>query len=685
MAINFMNNELVDLVDENTTNTLPELRSIIANPQLTDPSIDVSSLRTTTPTRSELLAAVPEFSGLKYDPTERSYVEDLYALYGAGLPTIDVAQDTAQIPGAVDTLVDVGGGGGQNQVTGDSVAGFDPGVTPGPSGFIGLDPDMDIDPQDFAQEDYGIYDPPELGGVDGMSGGQATPGAEFADQNPYGGTGTMDDLGADTFDTMPQESPVATFGDTTTGLEDYVEGIDLTTGLPKTPAIDTTPDAPPSLGFGNAYEEPMSLENVIGTDANVGFVDTPEQQQGFLQDVLGRAGQTVEGALTELGKVPGAVVDFANQTVDLFGQKLNVGKTLASAAINKVVGGPISLVFDAIGALGIEGGPTLQTEKADSIGLLNPNATGGYQDKYGINTQSAFGDYDQYNIDRVEQLEDIVADQKKRNLTNTIQMQELEDRKEYNRISGVGGDITPNATPTDIATGNVTGDATIAEIIAQQDRNEIQPTDPSLDIPDRGRGDQDTGSTSTDPADDFDDGTMTGVAADITGDPIGGFFDAVDSAAGGSGSPSGGLTDAQAAANQDAARGGNTGSTGMSDAQAAANQDAARGGSSGGGGSGGKIVCTMMNDSYGFGSFRNKIWLRHSKDLAPEYQKGYHKIFLPLVKLSKNNKVLKKMLEHIAVHRTIDIRQESRGKVHLLGRVYRKILEPICYFVGKHG
>ena len=108
-----------------------------------------------------------------------------------------------------------------------------------------------------------------------------------------------------------------------------------------------------------------------------------------------------------------------------------------------------------------------------------------------------------------------------------------------------------------------------------------------------------------------------------------------------------------------------------------------RGGGNGGNG-GGKIVCTMMNESYGFGSFRNKIWLKHSKGLAPEYQKGYHKIFLPLVRLSKNNKILKKMLEHIAVHRTIDIRQEARGKVHLLGRVYRKILEPICYWVGKY-
>ena len=87
------------------------LQSIIADPNITDPSIDVSNLRTTTPTRSELLAAVPEFSGLKFDPTQRSYIEDLYSVYSGGLPTL--ATDTAQIPGAVDTSVDVGGGGEQ--------------------------------------------------------------------------------------------------------------------------------------------------------------------------------------------------------------------------------------------------------------------------------------------------------------------------------------------------------------------------------------------------------------------------------------------------------------------------------------------------------------------------------------------------------------------------------------------
>ena len=38
------------------------LQSIIADPKLTDPSIDVGKLRQTTPTRAELLADVPEFS-----------------------------------------------------------------------------------------------------------------------------------------------------------------------------------------------------------------------------------------------------------------------------------------------------------------------------------------------------------------------------------------------------------------------------------------------------------------------------------------------------------------------------------------------------------------------------------------------------------------------------------------------
>jgi hypothetical protein len=106
---------------------------------------------------------------------------------------------------------------------------------------------------------------------------------------------------------------------------------------------------------------------------------------------------------------------------------------------------------------------------------------------------------------------------------------------------------------------------------------------------------------------------------------------------------------------------------------------------------GGKIVCTAMNQEYGFGSFRNAIWLAQSKDLDPAYEKGYHKLFLPLVnyayKTGEKNalqRILRDVLEHIARHRTADIWKQKRGKTRdTYGMIYRAILEPICYVVGK--
>jgi hypothetical protein len=106
---------------------------------------------------------------------------------------------------------------------------------------------------------------------------------------------------------------------------------------------------------------------------------------------------------------------------------------------------------------------------------------------------------------------------------------------------------------------------------------------------------------------------------------------------------------------------------------------------------GGKIVCTMMNEqAYGFGSFRNAIWLKHSENMpnAKVYEKGYHTLFLPLVNFAKGegklNKVVRNVLAHIARHRTADIYKQMRGnKRDTLGRIYRAILEPICYVAGK--
>ena len=128
------------------------------------------------------------------------------------------------------------------------------------------------------------------------------------------------------------------------------------------------------------------------------------------------------------------------------------------------------------------------------------------------------------------------------------------------------------------------------------------------------------------------------------------------------------------------------------DAISAALQDARRGGQydsgGGSGGGGGKVVCTMMNERYGFGSFRNKIWMKFHESYGPEYQKGYHAIFLPLVKIAKGegkiNTAVRKVLEHMGRHVTADMFKIMKGKKRdTLGRIYRAIFEPTCRIIGK--
>jgi hypothetical protein len=108
--------------------------------------------------------------------------------------------------------------------------------------------------------------------------------------------------------------------------------------------------------------------------------------------------------------------------------------------------------------------------------------------------------------------------------------------------------------------------------------------------------------------------------------------------------------------------------------------------------SGGKIVCTAMNEAYGFGSFRQAIWLQHSATMpnAKTIEKGYHTLFLPVVAYAFNGtpnalrNAVRRVAEHIARHRTADLWKEMRGKKRdPLGRIYRAIIEPICYIVGK--
>jgi len=105
---------------------------------------------------------------------------------------------------------------------------------------------------------------------------------------------------------------------------------------------------------------------------------------------------------------------------------------------------------------------------------------------------------------------------------------------------------------------------------------------------------------------------------------------------------------------------------------------------------GGKsIVCTAMYQTTGLEDWSKamKIWYIYQKKyLTIQHQEGYHKLFKPFVKGMHKNKIIRAIGAHIAKHRTQDLKHIMFGsKPSWLGRVYRKILEPICYFVGKHG
>lgn len=104
-----------------------------------------------------------------------------------------------------------------------------------------------------------------------------------------------------------------------------------------------------------------------------------------------------------------------------------------------------------------------------------------------------------------------------------------------------------------------------------------------------------------------------------------------------------------------------------------------------------KIVCTAMNKAYGFGSFRQKIWLAHSYNMPPEYQIGYHAIFLPWVRYVYNDatkndrlaRIVRNWLEGVAKRRTADIWAQSRGRKRKLSVIVeRKVLESLCYVTG---
>jgi hypothetical protein len=484
---------------------------IVTDPDIVDPGIDVSGLRTQTDT--SLLGNIPDFAGIQYEAFNPNRLSDLMRLYSTGLPMIDTP--------AAATPPDTGGGdsgdGGQATIPIDAPT-FDDGVT-SDEGFIDIQPDtggITSDPIEMENIASNPYDIPM--NID-------DPGASIENiiaQNPSG-----------TIPGRPDIFDINQTGDPSQNMLDVPTTEVLGTGV--MPAFG---DMPTEFTLGPAYTgefDPYDEGTVFDTS---GLTDaTPEQQESFLQNVLGQAGQTVEGALTQLGKIPGAIVDIANQTVDVFGKKLNVGKTLAGLAINRIVGGPVSLVFDALQSLP-KSKSQLQYEGFNDdqrAAIDQAYGPGGVMEGY--NPVSAFGDGPLVTIqERIDNRYANVSDP-----ANDPTIKELERlRDTLGGIEAVNAVKTgapqedigaiPGDTGADPITGDLPGGGNIVDEFAPSDDKDDSPA-PTSPV---NEADVEAGLGTESISDFVDDFEVSGEAAPITG--VSGsdsFFDAVDTATGG--------------------------------------------------------------------------------------------------------------------------------------------------------
>ena len=235
-------------------------------------------------------------------------------------------------------------------------------------------------------------------------------------------------------------------------------------------AKQTIDPAPASQALDDEYYEfdtPPTTDFPEQVDFQQGFIDAKDYSApGTLADPMEKQDFVTEADMVNPSKLLqrlGLPADF------------DIKQAALEAGINLVAGVPITLIGRALGAV-LPDGLTATTNLARETGLLTGDTTV-TQDKYGINTQSALGDYTQYNVDRVEKLEDSMEKSKARHVSkhgsldakneynmtwaemNKRNLQELKDRKEFVTRSGVGGDVE----------GDQPG-MTIAEDIALQDR-----------------------------------------------------------------------------------------------------------------------------------------------------------------------------------------------------------------------
>ena len=366
----------------------------------------------------EAAASDPALDAIRQQLFGQDYIQDIgkgqgIAQYysGFGLPnslqftpasveeTAPVVDTTQSVIDDTTPVVDVGGGGGggQNVVTGGD-------------GIMSTAPAMDQAAAIEAMTQPEAYDIPGTMPLTPVSGA-------FGPFDYLQPTTPITQDRQDAFDQkFAFEDPKAL----------AARGIEPDSILPEARPDDLLPEgfdpyfsleAPGITPFERATqleETPIMYSEFDDFEADPGaqpIEDFAPEQQGLISQAFSKVGSTAGDIMNDLSQIPGAVADFTNQTVDVFGKKINVGGTLLKAGINKIVGGPITLVFDALGAIQTTPEQKEMQSAAQSAGIIDPNNP--TKDIYGTNIVSAFGDYDQSVADSIATLEESGANPEK--------------------------------------------------------------------------------------------------------------------------------------------------------------------------------------------------------------------------------------------------------------------------------
>jgi multidrug efflux pump subunit AcrB len=176
--------------------------------------------------------------------------------------------------------------------------------------------------------------------------------------------------------------------------------------------------------------------NIIGSQINQGGGGDGIQSIG--PQNIASFTETVEARQNRLNN-PGKIADFINSNLGKIGinTQRSANEMLASGIKDTRATSGIPFGISGMIARALPNAYTDKLTLGEQVfSQENMGFTGqgnmANKDPFGINVVSAFGNYADYVKDRVAELEDIVADQKKRGLTDTYQMKELAFRSKQN-------------------------------------------------------------------------------------------------------------------------------------------------------------------------------------------------------------------------------------------------------------